>query len=102
MINRRSLKLIGAVLIASLLALVVPVELSVSKMRTTRDVASAQEMPAMMIGPCLNDGTGCRVGSVGPAGGIVFYDAGSPQWWGRFLEADKASKPLAGQCHQQI
>jgi len=96
MINRRSLKLIGAVLIASLLALVVPVELSVSKLPAASDVASAQEMPAMSSLPCLNDGTGCRVGSVGPAGGIVFYDAGSPQWWGRFLEADKVSKPLAG------
>jgi hypothetical protein len=30
---------------------------------------------------------GCAVGSVGPGGGIVFYDAGSMQWWGRFLEA---------------
>ena len=96
MINRRSLKLGGAVLSASLLALVVPVELSVSKLPAASDVASAQEMPAMSSLPCSNDGTGCRVGSVGPAGGIVFYDAGSPQWWGRFLEADKASKPLAG------
>jgi hypothetical protein len=96
MINRRSLKLSGAVLSASLLALVVPVELSVSKLPAASDVASAQEMPAMSSLPCSNDGTGCRVGSVGPAGGIVFYDAGSPQWWGRFLEADKVSKSLAG------
>jgi len=96
MINRRSLKLSGAVLSASLLALVVPVELSGSKVPTASDVASAQEMPAMASPPCSNDGTGCRVGSVGPAGGIVFYDAGSPQWWGRFLEADKVSKSLAG------
>ena len=27
------------------------------------------------------------VGSTGPAGGIVFYDAGSTQSWGRYLEA---------------
>ena len=47
MINRRSLKLSGAVLTASLLALVVPVELSVSKLPAVSDVASAQEMPAI-------------------------------------------------------
>jgi hypothetical protein len=81
---------------ASVLTLVVPVELSVSKLPAASDVASAQEMPAMASPPCSNDGTGCRVGSIGPAGGIVFYDAGSPQWWGRFLEADKVSKSLAG------
>ena len=81
---------------ASVLTLVVPIELSVSKLPAASDVASAQEMPAMASPPCSNDGTGCRVGSVGPAGGIVFYDAGSPQWWGRFLEADKVSKSLAG------
>jgi hypothetical protein len=81
---------------ASVLTLVVPIELSVSKLPAASDVASAQEMPAMASPPCSNDGTGCRVGSIGPAGGIVFYDAGSPQWWGRFLEADKVSKSLAG------
>ncbi|TSA55133.1 MAG: DUF1566 domain-containing protein [Actinobacteria bacterium] len=36
---------------------------------------------------CLESGVDCSVGSVGPGGGIVFYDAGSMQWWGRFLEA---------------
>ena len=36
---------------------------------------------------CTNEGTNCKVGDVGPGGGIVFYDAGSMQWWGRFLEA---------------
>jgi hypothetical protein len=80
---------------ASVLTLVVPIELSVSKLPAASDVASAQEMPAMSS-PCSNDGTGCRVGSKGPAGGVVFYDAGSPQWWGRFLEAQTGSKPAGG------
>ena len=80
---------------ASVLTLVAPIELSVSKLPAASEVASAQEMPAMSS-PCSNDGTGCRVGSKGPAGGVVFYDAGSPQWWGRFLEAQTGSTPARG------
>lgn len=71
------------------------VVVSVAHYSNAADVASAQEMPSMSS-PCLNDGTGCRVGSKGPAGGVVFYDAGSPQWWGRFLEAQLESKPALG------
>ena len=26
------------------------------------------------------------VGQTGPGGGVVFFDAGQPQWWGRYLE----------------
>ena len=86
MISRRALKLISAMLGASVLTLVVPIELSVSKLPAASDVASAQEMPAMSSPSCFNDGTGCRVGSKGPAGGVVFYDAGKTQSWGRYLE----------------
>ena len=58
-------------------------------------VVTAREL-SEMVATCGNDGVGCRVGSPGPAGGIVFYDAGSPQWWGRFLEAKRTSMPAAG------
>ncbi len=37
---------------------------------------------------CIDTGptTVCRLGDTGPGGGTVFYDAGSLQWWGRYLE----------------
>ena len=31
-------------------------------------------------------GDSCKVGNTGPGGGVVFYDAGSQQSWGRYLE----------------
>ncbi|TRZ74635.1 MAG: DUF1566 domain-containing protein [Actinobacteria bacterium] len=45
---------------------------------------------------CTADGVNCKVGDVGPGGGIVYYDAGSLQWWGRFLEAKTTSVPAKG------
>ena len=47
-------------------------------------------------GACMEDGTNCKVGDIGPNGGIVYYDAGSMQWWGRFLEAKTESTPAGG------
>ena len=76
--------------IALLIAIVLPVVLLFSNGLNTTDIANAS------VAPCSIDGTGCRVGSVGPGGGIVFYDAGSMQWWGRFLEAKTTSVPAAG------
>ena len=39
------------------------------------------------VSPCKDSGENCKVGDIGPGGGVVFYDAGSLQPWGRFLEA---------------
>lgn len=47
-------------------------------------------------GACSADGVRCRVGMIGPRGGVVFYDAGSMQWWGRFLEAERRATPTRG------
>ena len=48
--------------------------------------------PAESAASCINTGEGCAVGMTGPGGGIIFYDAGSTQWWGRFLEAETSTR----------
>jgi hypothetical protein len=54
------------------------------------------QSPVAAAGTCMEDGSNCKVGDVGPRGGIVYYDAGSMQWWGRFLEAKTTSTPAEG------
>ena len=57
----------------------------------------AGQSPVAAAGTCrFDDDTNCKVGDVGPGGGIVYYDAGSMQWWGRFLEARTTSTPANG------
>ena len=46
--------------------------------------------PALTGRTCVAGGE-CFVGDTGPAGGVVFYDAGAQKSWGRYLE----SAPLA-------
>jgi hypothetical protein len=41
-------------------------------------------------------GRTCQVGDIGPAGGVVFYDAGKTESWGRYLEASPASCQASG------
>jgi hypothetical protein len=42
-----------------------------------------------VTGACASGGT-CSLGDTGPGGGTVFYDAGSQQSWGRYLEIAKS------------
>jgi hypothetical protein len=57
---------------------------------TTTIPISTTTVPSRNI--CLVGGA-CQVGDIGPGGGIVFYDAGSLQSWGRYLEASVTDLP---------
>ena len=54
------------------------------------------------------DGGACAIGDTGPGGGTVFYDAGSVESWGRYLEAAPAGwagtpeDPLLVWCESRV
>ncbi|NCY09680.1 MAG: hypothetical protein EBX38_04725, partial [Actinobacteria bacterium] len=43
-----------------------------------------------VVAPSCKDGGSCKLGDVGPNGGVVFYAASTPQWWGQYMEALKS------------
>jgi len=51
--------------------------------------------PTLTGNTCTNEGP-CQIGDIGPAGGVVFYDAGASWSWGRYLEASPSSTEAVG------
>ena len=52
---------------------------------------------------CASGGV-CKMDDIGPGGGIIFYDAGSPQSWGQYLEVSPpdAQTKAAWGCPQTL
>jgi hypothetical protein len=43
--------------------------------------------PQRAVALSCRDGGTCKLGDTGPFGGVVFYAASTPQWWGQYMEA---------------
>ena len=58
-------------------------------------IPPATSFPALTGNTCTNTGP-CLVGDIGPAGGVVFYDAGKKMPWGRYLEVSPKTAEKIG------
>ena len=54
--------------------------------KAAAEKAAAEKVAADAKSKICVVGDSCKVGNTGPGGGVIFYDAGSQQSWGRYLE----------------
>lgn len=62
---------------------------------TGSGIAPPLSGPALTGVSCVATGP-CNIGDTGPAGGVVFYDAGEHKTWGRYLEASPVATEGVG------
>ena len=76
-----------------------------AKEKAAAEKAAAEEAALDAGREVCIPGSKCLIGSTGPGGGIVFYDAGRQESWGRYLEvapfgwSDNNSVPMASWCN---
>ena len=66
-------------------------------MQTTSATPSSSASPSAISYLCKPN-VNCPPGSIGPGGGVVFFDAGSKQPWGRYLEVSLKELPEVRWC----
>ena len=68
------------------------------KVAAVNSVGTSSYSTVWTVTTCASGETWC-VGAMGPGGGKIFYDAGSLQSWGRYLEAAPASATSTTWCN---
>jgi hypothetical protein len=60
---------------------------TIAQSTTTNPVLTSTTVPITAKATSCATGSTCKVGDIGPGGGVVFFAASAPQPWGQYLEA---------------